>query len=67
LDSIARRVTLQVSGPEPPAVTLNGASLTKRATLTEIDAQDTGWRFDAATKFTFIKFSHAGGSAEVRC
>jgi alpha-D-xyloside xylohydrolase len=67
LNSIARPVTLQVSGAEPPSVTLNGASLPKRATLPEFEASSTGWRFDAPTQFAFIKFPHTGGSAEVRC
>ena len=67
LNSIARTVILQVLGNEPPAVVLNGSNLSKRATLAEFDASPTGWRFDPATRFVFIKFSHPGGPAQVRC
>jgi alpha-D-xyloside xylohydrolase len=67
LDSIARPVVLQVLGAEPAVVTANGSSLPRRATVAEFDASSTGWRFDLAKRFAFIKFSHAGGSAEVRC
>ena len=67
LNSTPRSATLQVSGPEPPAVTLNGANVTKLATLAEFETQATGWRFDAATKFASIKFAHTGGQAVVRC
>ena len=67
LNSIARSVGLQVSGNEPSGVTLNGSSLPKRDTVAAFEAMSTGWRFDAASRFVFIKFPHAGGSAEVRC
>jgi hypothetical protein len=67
LNSVARSVALQVFGAEPTDVTLNGSSLPKRATVAEFEAPNTGWRFDVASQFVFIKFSHAGGSAEVRC
>ena len=67
LNSISRPVTLQVSGDEPPGVTLNRSSLSKRATLVEFEASNTGWRFDSASRFVFIKFPHVGGSAEIRC
>ena len=67
LNSIARSVGLQVSGNEPSGVTLNGSSLPKRDTVAAFEAMSTGWRFDAASRFVFIKFPHAGGSAEVQC
>jgi len=67
LNSIARPVTLQVSGAEPAGVTLDNSDLPKRGTLAEFEASATGWRFDSASRFAFIKFPHAGGSAEVRC
>jgi hypothetical protein len=67
LNSIARSVALQVSGAEPTDVTVNGSSLPRHATVAEFEAPSTGWRFDAASRFVFIKFPHAGGSAEVRC
>ena len=65
LNSIARPAMLQVFGDEPPVVTLNGSSLPKRVTVAEFEASG-GWRFDVPTRFVFIKFPHAGGSAEVR-
>jgi alpha-D-xyloside xylohydrolase len=67
LNSIARPLALQVSGTEPSDVTLNRSSLPKRTTVAEFEASSTGWRFDPAGRFVFIKFPHAGGSAEVRC
>jgi len=67
LNSIPRAVTLQVFGDEPPEVSRNGSSLPKRTKLAEFEASDTGWRYDAATRFAFIKFPHAGGSAQIRC
>jgi alpha-D-xyloside xylohydrolase len=67
LNSRARPVTLEVSGGEPADVTLNGSSVPKRVTVAEFDASSTAWRFDASNRFAFIKFAHAGGSAEVRC
>jgi alpha-D-xyloside xylohydrolase len=67
LNANARPITLQVSGSEPLDVTLNGSSLPKRAGPIEFDASTTGWRFDPASRFVFVKFPHAGGSAEVRC
>ena len=67
LNSIARPVVLQVSGAEPTEVTVNGPSLQKRSTAAEFDASTTGWRFDPASRFVFIKFPHVGGLAEVRC
>ncbi len=67
LNSIPRAVTLQVFGDEPPNVTRHGSSLPKRAKLAEFEASDDGWRFDAPTRFAFIKFRHAGGSVQIRC
>jgi alpha-D-xyloside xylohydrolase len=67
LSSTARAVILQVSGGEPSDVTLNGLSLPKRATLADFDASQTGWRFDPARRFIFIKFAHTGGAAQVQC
>jgi alpha-D-xyloside xylohydrolase len=67
LNSMARPVTLQVSGDEPPDVTLNSLSLQKQATLAEFDTSESGWRYDSASRFLYIKFPHTGGSAEVRC
>jgi len=67
LNSIARPVVLQVSGAEPSEVTVNGPSLQKRSTAAEFDASTTGWRFDPASRFVFIKFPHVGGLADVRC
>jgi alpha-D-xyloside xylohydrolase len=67
VSSPARVVTLQVFGQKPLQVTLDGSSLSESGTAAEFDAARSGWRFDSATRFAFIKFAHAGGVAEVRC
>lgn len=67
LTSVARRVTFQIAGDEPPDVTVDASSLPKRATVADFDASPSGWRFDPGSRFVFIKFSHAGGTAELRC
>jgi alpha-D-xyloside xylohydrolase len=66
LNSVARGITLQVFGNKPSKVTLAGANLPERGAA-EFNVSTTGWHFDLASGFVFIKFSHAGGFAEVRC
>jgi alpha-D-xyloside xylohydrolase len=65
LSSVARPVIFQVLAGEPVRVTRDGQALPQRTTLAAFQAADTGWRFDAATGFLFIKFVHAGGSTEI--
>jgi alpha-D-xyloside xylohydrolase len=65
LSSGARPVIFQVLADEPVGVTRDGQALLKRTTLADFRAADTGWRFDAATGFLFIKFVHASGSTEI--
>jgi alpha-D-xyloside xylohydrolase len=67
ISSVARVVTLQVSGKKPSEVTLDGSRLAQRNTTAEFNASGDGWQFDSTSGFVFIKFSHAGGLAEVRC
>jgi alpha-D-xyloside xylohydrolase len=65
LTSNARPVVLQILAKEPLVITRDGQNLPKQATLSDFAAVDTGWRFDAATGFLFVKFVHNGGSTEV--
>jgi len=66
LSSGARRVVAQVFATEPPLVTHDGIVLPKRDTASDFDAADSGWRFDRATGFVLIKFSHPGGSTKIQ-
>ena len=65
LSSVARAVELRILGDPPGAVTRDGTALVKAATPAAYDAADSGWRFDAQTRFIFIKFQHAGGTTKV--
>jgi alpha-D-xyloside xylohydrolase len=65
LASSARPVIFQVLANEPAAVTHDGQSVTKQMTLTDFEAADSGWFFEAATGFLFVKFEHLGGSTAI--
>ena len=66
LSSDARRLILQVLSKEPAQVIHDGQSLQKFSTKADFDAAERGWRFDGATSFVFIKFSHLGGSTRIQ-
>jgi alpha-D-xyloside xylohydrolase len=64
--SVGRPVTLQMFVQEPADVMRDGQSLQKRTALADFNGADTGWRFDSAGQFLFIKFVHSGGSVNIR-
>jgi hypothetical protein len=66
LTSAARPVLLQILGAEPAGATVGGVSLQKVATRAELAGAASGWRYDPAGRFVYIKFPHAGGATEVR-
>ena len=66
LSSDARPVILQVLSKEPAQVTRDGQSVQKQATTADFDAVESGWRFDSATAFVFIKFLHQGGVTRIQ-
>jgi len=65
LSSAARPVILQVFGNEPAGVARDGQSLLKQTAPADFESATTGWRFDSAFGFLFIKFAHTGGSTQV--
>jgi alpha-D-xyloside xylohydrolase len=65
LSSVSRSVTFQIFIAEPAKVTRDGATLFKTSTSAQFDAVDTGWHFDAQSKFLFVKFPHIGGTTKV--
>jgi alpha-D-xyloside xylohydrolase len=66
LSSNARPIILQVFSKEPAQVTRNGNGLQKQTTPAGFDVAESGWRFDSATAFVFIKFSHQGGLTRIQ-
>jgi alpha-D-xyloside xylohydrolase len=65
LSSVSRPVELRILGDPPSAVARDGTALAKAATQAQYDAADSAWRFDAQTRFIFIKFQHLGGTTKV--
>ena len=65
LTSVPRAITLRVLAPRPPGVQRDGADQVPRPSLAALDAADSGWFFDAASRFVLVKFSHAGGTTRV--
>ncbi len=65
LTSVPRAITLKVLAPRPSGVKRDGADQIPRPSLAALDAADTGWFFDAASRFVLVKFSHTGGTTRV--
>ena len=65
LTSVPRGILLQLLGREPSGIQRDGVSLNKVAAVDVFDTADTGWRYDTAGRFTYVKFTHPGGSANV--
>ena len=65
LTSVPRGILLQLLGREPSGIQRDGGSLNKVAAVDVFDTADTRWRHDTAGRFTYVKFTHPGGSATV--
>ncbi len=66
LSSSARAITYKVFASTGPAgVEKNGLRLGHLLTLTDFNTAATGWFYDGAAKFLYIKFQHSGGSATI--
>ncbi len=65
LTSVPRAITLKVLAPRPSGVKRDGTDQVSRPSLVALDAADTGWFFDAASRFVLVKFSHPGGTTRV--
>jgi hypothetical protein len=65
LTSVPRGILLQLLGREPSGIQRDGVSLNKVAAVDVFETADTGWRYDTAGRFTYVKFTHPGGSANV--
>jgi alpha-D-xyloside xylohydrolase len=66
LSSIARPITFKVFETASPAgVERNGLRLTHLLSQNDFNNAATGWFYDGAAKFLYVKFQHDGGSATV--
>jgi alpha-glucosidase (family GH31 glycosyl hydrolase) len=63
--SVPRRMVIQLFGDVPHLIARDGATLTKVANQGALDVVDAGWHYDAASRFSFVKFPHPGGSVQI--
>lgn len=63
LFSNPRPVLMRFFGPQPAGVERDGVRLPN---VTDFTSASLGWRYDAPTGFVHVKFSHTGGSAQIR-
>lgn len=55
LPPVGSTTTLQVFTTKPTSVTAAGTGLTERTTLSSLISNSTGWYYDPAQKFTYVK------------
>jgi len=62
---LVRLMLVRVLATKPTAVHREGIALPQFAALAAFEAASTGWRFDMATGFVLVKYSHPGGDSEL--